>query len=141
MEKTIRQTMRAFASALCLAAAAAVLPAPAWAADEAPTISAEELAKKTESASKPVLLDVREPGEFAAGHLPGAINIPLAEVEKRASEIKAAGSEVVVYCQRGGRARKAEATLAEQGISSVHLDGGMAAWVQAGKPVEKPAAK
>jgi rhodanese-related sulfurtransferase len=125
--------------ALCLAFA--VAPSVSL-AEEAPLINAADLAKRTAGPSRPVLLDVRTPQEFAAGHIPGALNIPLAELEKRVGEVKSAGpQDVVVYCMRGGRARVGEEVLAQAGISSIlHLDGGMSAWVDAGQPISKPPA-
>ena len=131
--------VRALVGSLCLAIAAA--PFSAGAAEEAPLISAADLAKRTDGPKKPLLLDVRSPEEFAAGHIPGAVNIPLADLAKRVDEVKSAGSEeVVVYCMRGGRARKGEEVLSEAGVaqSILHLDGGMNAWIQAGQPVAKP---
>jgi phage shock protein E len=138
MVMQLGSVIRAMVGALCLAIAAA--PAAAVAAEEAPLISAADLAKRVEATGKPMLLDVRTPEEFAQGHLPGAVNIPLDDLAKRVGEVKsAAPQEVVVYCQRGGRARKGEEVLAKAGVPGIlHLDGGMSAWVEAGQPVTKP---
>jgi phage shock protein E len=75
-----------------------------------------------------VLLDVRSPEEFAAGHLPGAINIPVAEVRARAAEIGARDRPVVTYCRSGGRSARAAATLRELGFERVLNLGPKAAW-------------
>jgi rhodanese-related sulfurtransferase len=75
-----------------------------------------------------VLLDVRSPEEFAAGHLPGAINIPVGEVRARASEIGTRDRPVVTYCRSGGRSARAAATLRELGFERVLNLGPKAAW-------------
>lgn len=101
-------------------------------------IAAEDLAKRIGSGSAPVVLDVRTPEEYAAGHIPGAINIPHDELAKRLAEIPGAKStEIVVHCQAGGRAAKAENILIEEGYTDVRdLQGHFGGWVQEGLPVE-----
>ena len=86
-----------------------------------------------------VLLDVREPAEFAAGRLPRAINVPLSQLASRPPELgKLTGRPVIVYCERGGRSRNAGSALAKQGITDVYnLTGGYRAWKDAGLPVEQ----
>lgn len=85
------------------------------------------------------LLDVREPAEFAAGHVLGAKNIPLAQVEARAAELdKWKTKPVIVYCDSGSRANSAMALLKRRGFTEIYnLSGGYPAWQQAGLPVEK----
>ncbi len=85
------------------------------------------------------MLDVREPAEFAAGHVLGARNIPLAQVEARAAELdKWKAKPVIVYCDSGSRANSAMAMLKQRGFAEVYnLSGGYPAWQQAGLPVEK----
>jgi rhodanese-related sulfurtransferase len=83
------------------------------------------------------VLDVRPPEEYASGHLPGAINIPLKELEKRLKELDPK-LEVVAYC-RGPHcvlAFDAVAKLREKGISARRLDGGLPEWKIEGFPVE-----
>jgi rhodanese-related sulfurtransferase len=86
-----------------------------------------------------VLLDVREPGEYAAGHIIGARNVPLAKLEEGAAELKKLKSKpVIAYCGDGNRASKALGALRRQGFENVaNLTGGYAAWQQAGLPVER----
>ncbi len=86
-----------------------------------------------------LVLDVREPTEFAGGHLLGAKNMPLASVEARAGELdKHKAKPVIVVCADGGRASKAALILREKGFANVvNLSGGFPAWQQAGLPVVK----
>lgn len=81
-----------------------------------------------------VVLDVREPHEWAAGHIQGAVHVPLADVPARVAELDAQARTVVV-CHLGGRSARATAWLAAQGHDVVNLDGGMEAWEAAGRPV------
>ena len=85
------------------------------------------------------MLDVRDPAEFAAGHVLGARNIPLAQIEARSAELeKWKTKPVIVYCESGGRANSAMAILKQRGFAEVYnLSGGYPAWQQAGLPVEK----
>jgi rhodanese-related sulfurtransferase len=83
------------------------------------------------------VLDVRPQEEYASGHLPGAINIPLKELEKRLKELDPE-LEVVAYC-RGPHcvlAFDAVAKLREEGINARRLDGGLPEWKLGGFPVE-----
>ena len=86
-----------------------------------------------------VMLDVREPAEFSAGHAPNAKNIPLAQLDKRVGELeKLKNRPVVIVCQTGGRAHTATALLKKAGFAEiVVLAGGIGAWQQANMPVEK----
>lgn len=79
-----------------------------------------------------VLLDVREPDEWAAGHAPGAHHVPLGRLSPAALP---AGRPVVAVCRSGNRSAKAADTLAAAGIPVHNLAGGMKAWAGAGLPV------
>jgi rhodanese-related sulfurtransferase len=84
-----------------------------------------------------IVLDIREPAEYASGHLPNARNIPAGELEKRMGELPAA-KPVLVCCASGSRSGRAIATLRKAGREQVfNLDGGLQAWRQAGLPVVK----
>lgn len=72
------------------------------------------------------LLDVRSGAEFASGHIDGALNIPVQNLESRLAEVPS-GAPVVVYCQSGGRAAHAARMLAEAGYE-VHDLGSLSAW-------------
>ena len=83
-----------------------------------------------------VLVDVRTPGEFARGHLPGAVNIPLNEIGKRASEVPT-GKPVIVVCASGNRSKSGSATLVKAGYEDVYnLQGGTMQWMMQGHPLE-----
>lgn len=101
-------------------------------------ISQEEFVAAAPESS--LILDVRSADEFASGHVPGAINIPVNELASRLGELRtSANQQVVVYCERGGRAGKAASVLLSAGISGVrHLDGDMSAWRAAALPIAKP---
>jgi len=84
-----------------------------------------------------VVLDVRTPEEFAAGHVPGAKNVPYDLVAARLGEIPR-DKDVVLYCKSGRRAGLAADVLAANGYTRLsHLEGDMTAWVANGRPVEK----
>jgi rhodanese-related sulfurtransferase len=86
-----------------------------------------------------LVVDVREPNEFAAGHVLGAKNLPLARLDASGADLaKKKERPVIVYCDGGDRSAKALATLKKHGFTRVaNLSGGLAAWQQAGLPVEK----
>ena len=74
------------------------------------------------------LVDVRTPEEFAAGHLPGATNIPLGEISARYREIGEPSRPVVVYCKSGMRSAAAATELRSRGFVQVVDLGGMGNW-------------
>ena len=74
------------------------------------------------------LVDVRTPGEFAAGHLPGAINIPVQELDRRLGELEPKEPAVVLYCRSGHRSGNAARTLKSAGFAAVHDLGAMSRW-------------
>lgn len=86
-----------------------------------------------------LVLDVRDPGNYGAGHILGAKNLPLARLEEGAGDIaKRKDRPVIVYDEDGQRTAKATSALKRQGFTQVvNLSGGLGAWRQAGLPVEK----
>jgi phage shock protein E len=74
------------------------------------------------------LIDVRTPGEFASSHLPGAINIPVQELEARSSELRPLDGGLVVYCRSGHRSGNAARTLKRAGFTAVRDLGPMSRW-------------
>ena len=88
---------------------------------------------------KPLVLDVRDAAEFAAGHIQGAKNIPVAELANRLKEIeKFKDKPVLVHCQKGMRAKSACNILKAQQFSNLsNLQGGLDTWIEAKLPVVK----
>lgn len=83
------------------------------------------------------VIDVRSPEEWSAGHLPGAVHIPLAALPVRLGEIDAR-APVVVHCQGGGRSAIAASYLKSHGVERVsNLTGGFDAWLKEDLPVER----
>lgn len=83
-----------------------------------------------------VVLDVREPHEWAAGHIDGAVHIPMGDLPSRVGELDPAKHTVVV-CHVGGRSARVTAWLHAQGHDVVNLEGGMDAWERAGRQVAR----
>ena len=85
------------------------------------------------------MVDLRTPPEFAIAHLPGAVNVPLAELEKRLDEVRPAeGHELLIYCLNGSRTRQAEPLLYAHDINNFyHLEGSLEGWLQKNYPFEK----
>jgi len=83
-----------------------------------------------------MLLDVRTPGEYAEGHIPGATLIPIQVLAERLSEVPK-DKQVYVYCHSGSRSARASKLLAEHGFKNIeNMKGGIVAWKDAGYPVE-----
>jgi phage shock protein E len=102
-------------------------------------VSAQDVLSMSEKTQGPVLVDVRAPTEYASGHVPRAINIPVSEVAGRLTELISHKKEgVVLYCEQGGRALKAATILLSAGFPNVrHLKGDMSGWRAAGLPIER----
>ncbi len=81
-----------------------------------------------------VVVDVREDDEWRAGHIDGAVHIPMSEVPSRLDEIPA-GRRLLVVCRSGGRSGQVAGFLGSQGRDAVNLAGGMKAWETAGRPM------
>ena len=99
------------------------------------TLQATQLINREDA----LVLDVREPAEFAKGHVLGSKNVPLGDFERRAAEFdKHKAKPVIVVCESGSRSARALDTLRTRGFARVfNLSGGFGAWQQAGLPVEK----
>ena len=89
------------------------------------------------------VIDVREPDEYVAGHLPESRNFPLGRLGERAGELdKLKDSPILVVCQTGARSASACTQLAKLGFTKTHnLDGGINAWRSAGLPLKKGSKK
>jgi rhodanese-related sulfurtransferase len=85
-----------------------------------------------------LVIDVRDPREYGAGHILGARNLPVARIDGKADLGKRKDRPLILYCDSGARASKAAAALRQQGYTQVvNLSGGLGAWQAAGLPVEK----
>jgi rhodanese-related sulfurtransferase len=83
-----------------------------------------------------VLIDVREDWEYAAGHIPGTVLIPLGQLSSRLAEIPT-DKTVIAVCRSDNRSGQATRFLKERGFTVHNMTGGMIAWEQAGYAVEK----
>lgn len=99
-----------------------------------PTLTAPEAMGALQSGELAQVIDVRSPDEYATGHIPGAVNVPLEEIEARLDDLARSGS-VLVVCQSGQRAEMACELLRLRRDDLVRLEGGTEAWLQAGGPV------
>ncbi len=99
------------------------------------TLEATQLINREDA----LLLDVREPDEYANGHIVNARNVPLGQLEARLRDFeKAKHKPVIVHCASGSRASSAASMLRGKGFEKVYtLSGGIEAWRQAGLPLEK----
>jgi rhodanese-related sulfurtransferase len=80
------------------------------------------------------LIDVREPDEFAAGRVPGAVNLPMSQLGQRLDELPDGAFDVI--CKVGGRSARVAEALNARGYEVVNVDGGTDAWIEAGFPIE-----
>lgn len=103
--------------------------------DKVSTLQATQLINQ----GKSLILDVREPEAFAAGHLRDAKNIPLKELPNRIGELdKFKSKAVIAVCQTGVQSAKAAAQLRKAGFNEAFsLDGGVSAWQAQGLPLAK----
>ncbi|MEV8267194.1 rhodanese-like domain-containing protein [Microbacterium sp. NPDC076911] len=80
------------------------------------------------------LIDVREADEFARGHVPGAVNIPMSSIGGRLGELPDGPFDVI--CQMGGRSGRVVEALDTRGYEATNVDGGTGEWIAAGYPIE-----
>lgn len=92
-----------------------------------PTVTVSDLADDA------LVVDCREPDEWAAGHAPGAIHLPLGSIPERLDELPSTEESLPVVCRSGGRSGRAVQWLVQQGFDVVNVDGGMKAWEASGK--------
>lgn len=104
-----------------------------------PVLAPERLSELLTEHPELRILDVRTPGEYEAVHIRGAYNVPLDTLGEHGPEIRVHVNEpVVLVCQSGQRARRAEEALKLAGMPNLHvLDGGVNGWIGAGLPVER----
>lgn len=121
-----------FITALCL------MPLAGFAEDKVKHVDAEKAAQLV-AEGKVTVLDVRTEDEYKEGHIKGASNVDILSKDF-AKKLEAVDKTkpVLVHCQAGGRSTRSLPKLEQAGFTEIyHLDGGMADWVKAGKPVEK----
>jgi rhodanese-related sulfurtransferase len=97
------------------------------------TVSVQELKAALDEGA--AVIDVREPEEYAAGHVPGATLVPLMSVPQHLDALPV-GDPLYVVCAVGGRSAQAAAFLSSRGVPAVNVDGGTRDWVAAGYPLE-----
>ena len=103
-----------------------------------PEVSPADLQSRLSGGEQIVVIDVREPEEFARGKIPGAYTIPRGVLEMQVDGRLPRESTVVLYCGAGGRSALAAKSLADMGYENVeNLQGGWGAWKQSGLPVEQ----
>jgi rhodanese-related sulfurtransferase len=97
-------------------------------------VTVEQAAELIQEKASLVILDVRTDAEFGDGHIEGAINIPVNELEGRLGELDR-GEEMLVYCRTGNRSSTAVSILKENDFTKIyHMDEGISAWTAAGHP-------
>jgi rhodanese-related sulfurtransferase len=106
--------------------------------DQLEPVTREELARRLKDGDPPMVLDVRPAAEHAAGHLPGAVSIPVEELRRRLAELPG-DREIVAYC-RGpycAFAQEAVELLRQEGFSARRLEDGLPEWQAAGLAVTR----
>jgi rhodanese-related sulfurtransferase len=103
------------------------------------TVSATDVKAAIDQKEKAIFLDVRDPGEFSAGHLPGAVNVSRGTLEWGIwSKIPDQQAKIYVYCKTAGRSALATKTLNDLGYkNAVLMDAQFEDWIKAGYPVER----
>lgn len=102
------------------------------------SMTTKELLRRLGTEDAPILLDVRSPWEYSAGHIPGAFNLEDRQVPYRIDDLmQLKDREIVVYCAVGPRARLVEGLLKQEGFTNVkHLIGDFSGWQRNGHPIE-----
>ena len=102
-------------------------------------VSAADVKAAIDKKEKAVFLDVRDPNEFGAGHLPGAINVSRGTLEFNIwNKVTDHNSKIYVYCKTAGRSAFATKTLNDLGYkNAVLMDAQFEDWIKAGYPVER----
>jgi thioredoxin 1/putative thioredoxin len=99
-------------------------------------VRVEEFLKLAET-GRVVAVDTRDAGSYGRAHIPGALNLPLAEVEAKIDTIASTGKVPVLYDRGGTETKDIAEKLAEQGYPVAFLEGGFLAWEVAGQPIER----
>ncbi|MEV0787843.1 rhodanese-like domain-containing protein [Kribbella sp. NPDC050459] len=99
-----------------------------------PEIDTDQLAVVLDSGV--TVLDVREPREYAAGHVPGAVNIPMGRLTGRLDELDRS-APVYVVCATGNRSSAMTSLLISAGFDAHNVAGGTSAWARSGRPIHQ----
>jgi rhodanese-related sulfurtransferase len=104
-----------------------------------PALAPAEVKARLGTPQAPLMVDLRTPPEFGIAHLPGAVNIPLKELDKRLDEVRPGQDrDLLIYCLNGSRTRQAEPILYANDINNFyHLEGSLEGWLKDGYPIEK----
>jgi rhodanese-related sulfurtransferase len=102
--------------------------------DQVPAVTVGELPRDAPADAGLFLLDVREPEEWGAGHIAGAVHIPMGELVERLAEVPRE-RDVVAVCRSGNRSAAVTAYLVRSGWKARNLSGGMLAWQAQGRPM------
>ena len=105
-----------------------------------PGIEASAAQTKLNEKPKPLVLDVRESSEYAAGHIAGSMSIPLGKLSSRMSELPK-DREIICVCASGSRSSSAARHLLKNGYTVFNLSGGMYRWQRASLPLKKGMSK
>jgi rhodanese-related sulfurtransferase len=88
------------------------------------------------AAGEAVVVDVREPGEYVQGHVPGAVLMPMGQLSGRMAELDR-GAPVYLICASGNRSQAMTDVLRAAGFDARSVAGGTRAWIESGRPVEE----
>ena len=99
-------------------------------------LNAQELSEKLNSATPPLVVDVREPEEYQEGHIAQSKLIPLGELHRSMNELPK-DKEIVCVCASGSRSSAATKQLVNAGYKAINMNGGMYTWQRAGLPMKK----
>lgn len=100
-------------------------------------IRAVELAQLVQQ-GQVVPVDTREANAYGRAHIPGAVHIPLEEIEGRLAELHMLAGAPVLYCRSGDRSKEMATKLAEEGVPVAFLEGGFLSWEAEALPIERP---
>jgi rhodanese-related sulfurtransferase len=130
-----RSPLALVAAIAAVAVVAVVFMATRGGGEALTTVSVRDLQSALAQNPAPTLIDVREPVEYADGHVEGALLMPLANVVQLAADLPK-DEPVYVFCRTGNRSLQASQALVAAGFEDVrNVDGGIVAWTSAGLPV------
>lgn len=101
-----------------------------------PSVNATDLNEKLKNGKRSLVVDVRQPEEYTAGHIAGSKLIPLGELNKRVNELPK-DKEIICVCASGSRSQSATKFLVDAGYNAFNMQGGMFMWQRAKLPIKK----